>query len=199
MAAIVGGPGSGKTTSCQVLSELLDDVGCSVVPFDGYHKPVSELQKEPNASDLLFRRGAPDTFDARRLKTDLNRIRSGKESQVSIPGFNHAIGDPEENVHHVEKSKHKVVLCEGLYLLHDDPEWKEMKNMFDYSIFMDADVDSCIERLKIRNKCVLGSSEEEIEMRCEKVDRVNANMINKSKRRADLLVESVAQQQEAVF
>ena len=191
MLAIAGGPGSGKTTSCQVLSELLDDVGCMVVPFDGYHKPISSLQKDPNAADLLYRRGSPDTFDTQRLKADLTRIRNGDEACVSIPGFNHAIGDPENDVYKVERGKHKVVLCEGLYLLHDDEEWKGMKNLFDYSVFMDADVDNCIERLKVRNKCVPGASEEEIELRCENVDRVNANIIDNSKSRADLVVESV--------
>jgi pantothenate kinase len=196
VVSISGGPGSGKTTSCQVLSEMLEDVGCTTVPFDGYHKPLSMLEKEPNAADLLYRRGAPDTFDTHRLMDDLKRIRSGQESLVPIPGFNHAIGDPEENVHQVEPHKHKVVLCEGLYFLHDDEEWKDMKNMFDFSIFMDADADACVERLKIRNKCVPGSTEEEIELRAETVDRVNANVIDRSKARADLLVESVAQDRE---
>jgi pantothenate kinase len=83
-------------------------------------------------------------------------------------------------------------LCEGLYLLHDEGGWETTKDFFDYNIFVDADVDTCIERLKIRNKCIPGYTEDEIEMRCEEVDRVNAMTVDRSKKRADLVVESVA-------
>jgi pantothenate kinase len=192
MVSITGGPGSGKTTSCKILSEMLEDMDCMVVPFDGYHIPLNQLRTMPNAKDLIYRRGAPDTFDAQRLLHDLERIRHGKEQIVKVPGFDHAFGDPEENVHEFDRSKHKVVFCEGLYLLHDSDPWKDIKNVFDCNLFVHADVDACIERLKIRNKCIPGYTEEEIVTRCEIVDRANAMLVDKSKKRADLIVESVA-------
>jgi pantothenate kinase len=192
MVSITGGPGSGKTTSCKILSEMLEDMDCLVVPFDGYHIPLGQLGTMPNAKDLIYRRGAPDTFDAQRLLHDLERIRRGKERIIKVPGFDHASGDPEENVHEFDRSKHKVVFCEGLYLLLDSDPWKDIKNVFDYNLFVQADVDACIERLKIRNKCIPGYTEEEIITRCEVVDRANAMLVDKSKNRADLIVESVA-------
>ena len=79
----------------------------------------------------------------------------------------------------------------GLYLLHDEDGWETTKDLFDYSIFVDADVDMCIERVKIRNKCIPGYTEEEIEERCEIVDRVNAMTVDRSKKRADFVVQSV--------
>ena len=163
-----------------------------VMPFDGYHIPMAQLAAQPNAKDLIYRRGAPDTFDHERLHRDLLRIRDGEESVIPVPGFDHAQGDPEEGAHHFDRFQHKVVLCEGLYLLHDDPDWKIIKDVFDYSIFVNSDIDACVERLKIRNKCIPGYTEEEIEIRCEEVDRVNALTVERSKPRADFVVESVA-------
>ena len=54
------------------------------------------------------------------------------------------------------------------------------------SIFVDADVDLCVNRLKERNKCIPGYSHEEIEIRCDIVDGKNAITVTKSKSRADL-------------
>lgn len=96
MIGLIGNPGSGKTTSCTALSDLLHDYGYSTVvcPFDGYHIPLAELEKRPESQDLIYRRGAPDTFDASSLKRDLDRIRNGDEPKISLPGFDHALGDP---------------------------------------------------------------------------------------------------------
>lgn len=148
----------------------------------------------PDSKDLIYRRGAPDTFDANRLKQDLRRIRNGTDEQiVRTPGFDHAIGDPAPDEHEFDRTKHRVVFCEGLYLLHDEEGWKDVNDVFDYSIFVNADVDACIERLKIRNKCIPGYTEDEIEIRCELVDRQNAMIVDRSKARANMVVESVAQ------
>jgi len=53
-------------------------------------------------------------------------------------------------------------------------------------------VDVCIERVKIRNQCIPGYTPEEIEVRCEKVDRVNAMTVMRSKDRAHVVVDSSA-------
>lgn len=192
MIAVIGNPGSGKTTSCFSLSDLVD--GCFVLPFDGYHLSMAELEQLPNAKDLIYRRGAPDTFDPARLAKDLDRIRDGAgEAIVKIPGFDHSLGDPEADAHQFDRNQHKVVLCEGLYLLHDDDRWNSLKERFDMSIFVEANVDVCVERLKIRNQCIPGYTEEEIVARVDSVDRVNAETVESSKQYATKCVESAAQ------
>jgi pantothenate kinase len=191
MIAVIGNPGSGKTTSCFSLSDLLD--GCFVLPFDGYHLPMDDLKRMPNAEDLIYRRGAPDTFDAARLAHDLGRIRDGDEFNIKIPGFDHSLGDPEPDAHQFDRSEHKVVLIEGLYLLHDDEKWDGLKKMFDLSIFVEANVDLCVERLKTRNQCIPGYTENEIIARVDAVDRVNAETVESSKQYASRVVQSAAE------
>lgn len=192
--ALVGIPGSGKTTSAAILRNLLQANGVStlVMPFDGYHYPMATLRSFNNAADFIYRRGAPDTFDANALRTDLMRIRSGSEAIVKLPGFDHAKGDPEIDSHVFERSHHELVICEGLYLLHQEDGW-QMTDSFDFSVFIESDVDRCVERLKIRNKVIPGYTPEEIEIRVDEVDRVNALTVLRSKPRANLVVQSAAE------
>ena len=160
---------------------------------DGYHYSIAYLQTMDNPDDKIYRRGAPDTFDAAGLKRDLGRIKNGDEEIVSIPGFDHAKGDPEPDAFHVfRRSEHKIVICEGLYLVHDADGWEGIASLFDMTIFISSDVDMCIDRLKIRNKCIPGYTPEEIEFRCDAVDRVNANTVMRSINHADVVVESAA-------
>jgi pantothenate kinase len=194
MISISAIPGSGKSVSALVLANILEMAGypTMICPHDGYHYPIDYLRTFPNAEDLVYRRGAPETFDSQALIRDLGRIRNGKEDIITLPGFDHAKGDPEPDTHIFDRSRHQIVLCEGLYLLHDQDGWEGVKDYFDYCIFMDADLDICIERVKIRNQCIPGYTPEEIEMRCDKVDRMNALTVLRSKDRADVIVESAA-------
>jgi pantothenate kinase len=82
-----------------------------------------------------------------------------------------------------------VVICEGLYLLHDDDQW-DLHECFDFSIFIDSDVDKAMSRLKSRNQVIPGYTPEEIDCRVDLVDRVNAHSVNLSKSRASLVVQS---------
>jgi pantothenate kinase len=160
MIALVGCPGSGKSVSAMILADALQKAGisCFVMPHDGYHYTLEYLQSLiPDAADLVYRRGAPDTFDARALHRDLLSIRNGNEEIVTLPAFDHARGDPEPDAHMFERGTHEVVVCEGLYLLHDQDGWDDIKQVFDFSIFINTDIETCMERVKIRNQCKIQS------------------------------------------
>lgn len=194
MVALVGMPGSGKSVSAFFLAARLDELGCHsmIMPHDGYHYPMDSLRLFPNSEDAIYRRGAPETFDPATLLRDLHRIRNNcnDEHVVTVPAFDHAKGDPEPNRHVFDRNQHKVVICEGLYLLHDGSGWEDIAKIFDLTIFLNSDVDACIERVKVRNTCIPGYTPEEIEARCEKVDRANAMTVLKSKARAGIVVDS---------
>ncbi|CAJ1946384.1 unnamed protein product [Cylindrotheca closterium] len=178
MVGVVGIPGSGKSTSSEILSAFLHD--SIVMPLDGYHTSMADLEKLPNAADAIYRRGAPDTFDPASLEKDLERIVNGKESHVSIPGFDHHKGDPEPNQHTFCRDAHSIVIAEGIYLMHQGDGWENIKSYFDHIVYIEVDVDTCVARLKERNKCIPGYTPEEIEIRCEVVDRANAETVVRS-------------------
>ena len=183
MVGVVGIPGSGKSTSSEILSAFLHN--SIVMPLDGYHTSMADLKKLPNAADAIYRRGAPDTFEPASLEKDLERIVNGDEARVSIPGFDHAKGDPEANKHTFVRSEHSIVIAEGIYLMHQGDGWENIKSFFDYIIYIEVDVDTCVARLKERNKCIPGYTAEEIELRCEVVDRSNAETVVRSRIFAD--------------
>jgi len=200
LVGLVGIPGSGKSTSAEIVTSLLgsvngdeDDERSIVMPMDGYHLPLKTLAESDNAADLIYRRGAPDTFDPASLYDAICEIAYGSNETVTMPGFDHAVGDPVPNQHTFVRSKHKTVIVEGIYLLHDADGWEIMKRLFDWTIYIDADIDACIERLKIRNQCIPGYTPEEIAKRCDIVDRRNAEMSRDSARKyASQIVKSGA-------
>ncbi len=205
LVGIVGIPGSGKTTSSQMLSQILTSskIGNIIIPMDGYHYPLSRLQTFDDPADAIYRRGAPDTFDSKSLKQDLMKIKHGNDKDmnnnddnaiVRIPGFDHSKGDPEPDLHIFRRCNHSVVICEGLYLLHNGDGWSDngIQDLFDITVFIDANVDVCVDRLKVRNLCIPGYTQEEILIRCEQVDRVNAMTVLQCREKADFVVKSVA-------
>lgn len=159
---------------------------------DGYHYTMEQLKSFENADDAVYRRGAPDTFDTKALLRDLHRIREGSEEAIQLPGFEHAIGDPIADAHEFRRNEHNIVICEGLYLLHDEDGWEDIANFFDYTVFVDADVDKCMERLKSRNCCIPGYTPDEIHLRVDVVDRRNALTVDRSRRRAKEIFRSAA-------
>eukprot|EP00977_Amphora_coffeiformis_P001603 scaffold307_cov162-Amphora_coffeaeformis.AAC.19 len=193
LVGVVGIPGSGKSTSCEILASYLGDRSI-VMPMDGYHLSLDQLAQLPDPADVIYRRGAPDTFDPASLIRDLERIKKSKEPVVKMPGFCHAVGDPQPDQHSFVRDDYDIVIVEGIYLMHGADGWERVHDLLDFCIYIEADVDICIDRLKIRNQCIPGYTAEEIEVRCEAVDRVNAETVLKSSRLASLTVPSSAMQ-----
>ena len=187
MVAVAGIPGSGKSSSAEILSHLLIqylNATCVCLPADGYHyskERLTELQVETGDDSLIYRRGAPETFDVVALLRDLQRIRQAKEEEVALPGFDHAVGDPTPDQHVFHPSEHSIVLMEGLYLLYDQHQWQDVQQYFDYTIYIQTNtIDECMARVKERNVCIPGYTAEEIYARVDQVDRRNAMLIERS-------------------
>lgn len=192
IVGLVGIPGSGKSTSGTILSQNLADQGCLLMPMDGYHYSMDQLRQFPNPKDAIYRRGAPDTFDVASLRQALEHIKCGHQSIVKLPGFDHARGDPEPDAYTFDRTQHRLVILEGLYLLHDQGGWETIAPYLDLTVFIDADIDLCMDRLKIRNQCIPGYTKAEIELRCDVVDRANAILVDQTRQRAHLLVQGIA-------
>ena len=91
-----------------------------------------------NAADMVYRRGAPDTFDPSSLLTDLCSIKTGSGAVVELPGFSHAVGNPVPAQHTFLRDRHRVVIVEGLYLLHQGQGWdrEQFTKLLDLSVYI---------------------------------------------------------------
>lgn len=136
--AIAGGAGSGKTTLAHAIAQRLNQhaaVPTVVVPMDGFHYSKVRLQELYGPQGLL-RRGAPWTFDAKAMVTALVAARGNQ--QADLPGYDRNLSDPVPAAIHI-LPHHRVVLVEGLYVLHDDdPRFAGLAALFDERWFVKA-------------------------------------------------------------
>ncbi|WP_165226692.1 AAA family ATPase [Aquisphaera insulae] len=182
LIAIVGIPGSGKSTIAAALAASVP--GAVVVPMDGYHLPRSAL-----TADGLARRGAPDTFDPDALRADLASLR--EHGHGLFPAFDHAVKDPEPDAISVP-AESPLVIVEGLYLLLRS--WR-MAHLFDFRVVLECDVETAVDRVAARHlACGLEATPEAAYHRADTNDRRNAGVVlaDDCASRADLVIRSGA-------
>ena len=82
LIAIVGAPGSGKSTVAEGLIAQVNAVhpgGAAILPMDGYHFDDAVL----DARGLRARKGAPETFDVGGLRHMLSRLKLNDEDEIA--------------------------------------------------------------------------------------------------------------------
>lgn len=133
---IAGGTGSGKTTVVRKIIEALPPGCVSVIPQDSYYNDNTHLAMEDRRK-INF--DHPDAFDWNLLTEHIQKLRQGEA--IEQPTYSYLVCNRLEETIHVEPCE--VVIIEGIMAL-----WKkELRELMDLKIFVDADSD---ERL-IRN------------------------------------------------
>lgn len=144
---VIGMAGSvavGKSTSARVLQTLLanwpDHPRVDLITTDGFLYP-NETLKELGRMD---RKGFPESYDTAGLLDFLRAIKSG-ESPVHAPIYSHLRYDIVPGKSLVVDSP-QVLIVEGLNVLQPNPGSGEayVSDFFDFTIYIDADVD-CVE------------------------------------------------------
>ncbi len=143
MVGITGAPASGKSTLAENLRDALIALGetAIVVPMDGFHYDDVIL----NARGHRSRKGAPYTFDARGFENLLRRIRSG-ETDIAIPVFDRSMELARAGADIVD-DKAKFIVIEGNYLLLKEPPWNNLRNLFDFTVYLKVSMEELEQRL----------------------------------------------------
>lgn len=180
LLGITGPPGAGKSTLAQVITEALGGAAVAVA-MDGFHLANEVLE----ALGRRERKGAPDTFDVAGYLALLHRLRSG-ESLVYAPRFDR---DLEQSIGSAIPVPGEVplVVTEGNYLLHDDPEWRQVAPLLDEVWYLEVSPAEVTRRLVARR---VGHGHPAPAARdwVDGVDLPNARLIASGRERTDLVV-----------
>ncbi|RHN61638.1 putative P-loop containing nucleoside triphosphate hydrolase [Medicago truncatula] len=185
---LAGPPGAGKSTIAHEVAKRINklwpektssfdsqvqppDVAI-VIRMDGFHLYRSELDAMKNPEEAHARRGAPWTFNPTRLLTCLKNVRV--HGSVYAPSFDHGVGDPVQDAIFVNL-EHKIIIISSLF----DEKW-----------FIDIDIDKAMQRV-LKRHISTGKPPDIAKQRIENNDRLNAELIMKSKKNADIIIKSV--------
>lgn len=141
VVAVAGSVAVGKSTIARLLRELMsrwsDTPRVELVTTDGFLYSNAELERR----GLMDRKGFPESYDRRALIEFLTEVKSGAP-ESRAPFYSHMRYDIVPDAHVVVR-RPDVVIVEGLNVLQPaaTPNDVAVSDLFDFSVFVDADVD----------------------------------------------------------
>lgn len=136
---VAGSVAVGKSTIARVLEALLarwpHHPKVDLVTTDGFLHPNSVLERR----GLMERKGFPESYDRSALLDFVSRAAVGEE-HLEIPVYSHTRYDIVEGETRVI-SQPDILIIEGLNVLQAGESGAFVSDYFDFSIFVDADVD----------------------------------------------------------
>lgn len=147
MIAVAGPPASGKSTLAEVLVAELraQSRAAGLLTMDGFHLDNAILETR----GLRQRKGAPETFDLDGFHALASRVAHGEH--VYVPAFDRD-RDLSVNAAREIGTDIRLVVVEGNYLLLDEPGWRDLRDLWDFTVFLDIPRDILKARLLARWK-----------------------------------------------
>lgn len=175
---IAGGTGSGKTTVVRKIIESLPKGEVTVIPQDCYYKDNAHIPLEER---LKMNYDEPASIEWTLLCKHLRQLKNGE--QVEMPTYDFLTCSRLEET--VTLYPRDVVVVEGILVLTD----KELRDMLDVKVFVDADADERLIRVISRDCIERGRTPKMVIDRYqETLKPMHELYIEPSKRYADLIV-----------
>lgn len=188
LIGIIGIPASGKSYLSEKLALTVNEqLGENIATYfnmDGYHYSNEILQKK----GIYPYKGAHFTFDVQSFIEKLMDLKE-KEAEVLCPIYNRNIHNPVPNAHLIKRT-HRIIFVEGNYLLSTIYPWVVIKQLLDFSVFIEVDKEVQYQRLITRHTQG-GKSPKEAKDKIIRVDLPNSDLILFDKGRADYFFTSV--------
>ena len=175
---IAGGSGSGKTTVVKRIAKALPPHCVAVVPLDSYYNDTTELTPEQR-KQINF--DHPDAFDWDLLTHQIEELRNGRA--IEQPTNSYIESNRQAETVHVEPCE--VIIIEGIMALYK----KELRELMDLKIFVDADADERLIRVIQRDTVERGrTTQMVIDRYLDVLKPMHEEFIEPTKRYADLIV-----------
>ena len=179
MAFLAAPPATGKSTLLQFLEQLSQkQAGTQAVQalgMDGFHYPNAYLEShtiERDGKTITLRsiKGAPETFDVAGLRAKIQEARQGKSLW---PVYDRKLHNPIPDALEVNSN---ILLVEGNWLLLNEPQWRDLRELADYTLSIQATPELLQERL-IQRKIQGGLPKADAVKKKKKSDRLNIERI----------------------
>lgn len=185
---IAGGTGSGKTTVVRKIMEALQDENVAVIPQDSYYNDNSLISMEDRRK---INYDHPSAFDWDLLRKQIQQLRDGKA--IEQPTYDYITSNRKEETVHVEPCE--VIIIEGIMALYK----KEMRDLMDLKIFVDADTDVRLIRNIQRDTVERGrTAQMVIDRYLEVLKPMHEEFIEPTKRYADLIIPQGGSNKKAI-
>ena len=185
---IAGGTGSGKTTVVRKIMEALQDENVAVIPQDSYYNDNSLISMEDRRK---INYDHPSAFDWDLLRKQIQQLRDGKA--IEQPTYDYITSNRKKETVHVEPCE--VIIIEGIMALYK----KEMRDLMDLKIFVDADTDVRLIRNIQRDTVERGrTAQMVIDRYLEGLKPMHEEFIEPTKRYADLIIPQGGSNKKAI-
>ena len=185
---IAGGTGSGKTTVVRKIVETLPGEKVAVVPQDSYYNDNTGIPMEERKK-INF--DHPNAFDWKLLIHQINELREGRA--IEQPTYSYLECNRMPETIHIEPCE--VIIIEGIMALCR----KELRDLMDLKIFVDADPDDRLMRVITRDIVERGRTTQMVMDRYVDVLKpMHLEFIEPTKRYADLIIPQGGENQKAI-
>ena len=185
---IAGGTGSGKTTVVRKILETLPCDKVALIPQDSYYNDTTHLTMEERR---LINFDHPDAFDWDLLTHQIEELRNGRS--IEQPTYSYIVSNRQKETVHVEPCE--VIIIEGIMALFK----KELRDLMDLKIFVDADPDERLIRVIQRDTVERGrTTQMVIDRYLEVLKPMHEEFIEPTKRYADLIVPQGGSNKQAI-
>lgn len=175
--AVAGGSASGKSSIVKHIDRHFKD-DLIVIGHDNYYKAHDDISFDQRAK---LNYDYPGAFDNKLFYEDLKKLQKGQS--IEMPTYDYTVHTRSDKTITIHPTK--IILIEGILVLED----KNVRNITDTKVFIDADSDVRLQRRILRDTKERGRSLDSVlEQFIKQVKPMHEKYVEPTKKYADIII-----------